>query len=206
MRKFLSALALFVLPALVLSLAPTMAATFPVPNKVRMLEGTYTGQWTLFGINENGDIIKNMAWTDVVEASGSQVEGKRAFVITTNVMTFEGGQIPPFKMDGKEGYALTKDGRLGDYFIEVAGRTHHMVRVGENVWSYTASAHANELSRLGFPMSATGQHVLVKVVTKEQGIETHRISRLTTVRWKTKAGKDHVMSFVSLKGHHVRQQ
>jgi hypothetical protein len=81
-----------------------------------------------------------------------------------------------------------------------------MVKVGENVWSYTTPpAAAQELGRLGFPKDATGQHVLVKVVTKEQGVETHRISRLTTVNWKDKEGKERVLQFVSLQRYHKRQ-
>jgi hypothetical protein len=80
-----------------------------------------------------------------------------------------------------------------------------MVKVGDNVWSYTAPAAAQELGRLGFPDNASGQHVLVKVVTKEQGVETHRISRLTTVNWKDKEGKERWLQFVSLQGLHKRQ-
>ncbi len=208
MRNVPSIIACLVLGAHILGMPSAMAGEVPgeVPEEVRMLEGSYTGAWNMFGINETGEIVTNMTWTDTVEAGESKVEGNRAFVTTVNVMTFEGGQNPPFRMQGREGYALNQDGSLGDYFIEVAGRTHRMVQVGDNVWSCTAPADAGELGRLGFPATATGQHVLVKVVTEEQGIETHRISRLTAVRWKNKDGKEQVMSFVSLKGHHLREQ
>jgi len=121
-------------------------------------------------------------------------------------MRFEGGQIPPFKVQGKEGYFLTKDGGLRDYFIETAGQTYRMIKVGENVWSYTTRADAQELGRLGFPKDASGHHVLVKVVTNEQGVETHRISRLTTVSWKDTEGKERWLQFVSLQGFHRRQR
>ena len=47
--------------------------------------------------------------------------------------------------------------------------------------------------------------MLVKVVTKEQGVETHRISRVTTVSWKDKEGKEQTLQFVSLQGYHKRQ-
>jgi hypothetical protein len=43
------------------------------------------------------------------------------------------------------------------------------------------------------------------VVTKEQVMETHRISRLTTVSWKDKEGKECWLQFVSLQGFHKRQ-
>ena len=94
---------------------------------------------------------------------------------------------------------------LGDYFIEISGQTNRMVKVGENVSSYITPADAQELGRLGFPNDASGQHVLVKVVTNEQGAETHRITRLTTVTWKDQEGKERTLQFVSLQGHHRRQ-
>ena len=180
-------------------------ASGSVPEEVRALEGTYTGSWTIYGINEEGEIVTIFAWTDTMRASGAQVEGNRAFVNTTDEMTFEGGQIPPFKVQGKEGYYREKDGVLGAYFIETVGQTYQMVEVGEDVWSYTTPAPTQELRRLGFPESASGQHVLVKVATHEQGVETHRISRLTTVNWKDSEGEEQVLQFVSLQGYHQRQ-
>jgi hypothetical protein len=47
--------------------------------------------------------------------------------------------------------------------------------------------------------------VVVKVVTKENNLETHRISRVSTVRWKDKEGKERVTQFVSLQGYHQRR-
>jgi hypothetical protein len=175
------------------------------PKEVRDLIGTYTGSWTMFGIDAKGEVIKRMAWTDTIKAEKPEVQGGRAYVSTTDEMTFAGGKIPPLEVHGKEGYFLKKDGGLGDYFIESSGQTNRMVKVGENVWSYTTPAAAQELGRIGFPKDASGQHVLVKVVTKEKGIETHRISRLTTVSWKDKEGKERWLQFVSLQGFHKRR-
>jgi hypothetical protein len=171
-----------------------------VPREVRALEGTYTGSWVMYGIDEQGEVVKKMAWTDTMKASGD-----RAQVKTTDEMMFEGSKAPPFKVGGKEGYFLKKDGTLGDYFIETLGQVNRLVKVGENVWSYTAPAFPQELNRLGFPKGATGQHVVVKVVGKEQGVESHRIIRLSTVTWRDKEGKERVAQFVSLQGYHKRQ-
>jgi hypothetical protein len=159
----------------------------------------------MFGINEKGEVAQRMAWTDTMKAENPQVKDDRAFVVTNGEMTFEGGKIPPLKVFGKEGYVINSDGGLGDYFIETSGQNYRMVKVGENVWSYTTPSAAEELVRLGFPKDASGQHVLVKVVTREQGVETHRISRLTVVNWKDKAGQERWMQFVSLAGFHKRQ-
>jgi hypothetical protein len=176
------------------------------PKEVSDLVGTYTGTWTMFGIDEKGDVVKRMSWTDTMKAEKPEVKGDRAYVSTVDDMTFEGGRIPPFRIEGKEGYLLKKDGSLGDYFIESSGQTNKMVKVGDNVWSYTTPAAAQEMTRLGFPKDASGQHVVVKVVTREQGVETHRISRLTTASWKDSEGKERWLQFVSLQGYHKRQK
>jgi hypothetical protein len=176
-----------------------------VPKEVRALEGTYSGAWTMFGIDEKGEIVKRMTWTDTMKAGSPEVKGERAYVTTTDEMTFEGAKGPPFKVEGKEGYYLTKDGGLGDYFIETYGQVHRLAKLGVNVWSYAAPAAEQELARLGLPKGASGQHVVVKVVTTEQGVETHRVSRVTTVIWKDKDGKERVLQFVSLQGYHKRQ-
>jgi hypothetical protein len=179
--------------------------TSDVPREVRALEGTYTGSWVMYGIDEQGDVVKKMAWTDTMAAAGAEIKGDRAQVKTTDEMMFEGGNAPPFKVEGKEGYFLKKDGTLGDYFIETFGQVNRLVKVGENVWSFTIPAFPQELTGLGFPKEAAGRHVVIKVVGKEQGVETHRISRLSTVTWTDKGGREHVSQFVSLQGYHKRQ-
>jgi hypothetical protein len=188
-----------------LLLAGRKEAPDAVPQAVRDLVGTYSGSWTLSGINDKGDVVKRMAWTDTIKAENAQVKNGRAFVTTSDEMRFEGRKGPPFKVAGTEGYFLLKDGGLGDYFIETSGRLNRMVKVADNVWGYATSASAQELAQLGFPKDASGQHVLVKVVTQEGGVETHRISRLTTASWKDKEGKEHWLQFVSLQGYHKRQ-
>jgi hypothetical protein len=176
-----------------------------VPREVRALAGVYTGSWTMYGIDDKGQVVKKMAWTDTMKAGGAEVKGGRAYVTTTDEMSFEGAKGPPFKVEGKEGYFLIKDGGLGDYFIETNGQVQRVTKLGANVWTYVAPANEQELSRLGFPSGATGLHVVVKVVGSEQGVETHRISRVTTVSWKDKEGKERTHQFVSLQGHHKRQ-
>jgi len=176
-----------------------------VPKEVRAMQGTYAGKWTMFGIDDKGEVVKRMVWTDTMTAGTPEVKGDRAFVTTNDEMTFEGGKIPPLKVQGKEGYFLKKDGGLGDYFSENQGQVNRMVKVGDNVWSCALAASAQDLARLGFPTGASGQHVLVKVVAPEQGVETHRVSRLTTVTWNDKEGTERVLQFVSLQGYHKRQ-
>ena len=186
--------------------APAQEPNARVLQKLRALTGTYTGRWSMYGISKAGKIERKMSWTDTITASDPRVEGKRAFVKTSAVMTFSNKQIPPFKMEGKEGYLLNKDGTPGSYFIETFGRTYRMIQVGKGVWSYTTAAGPGELVRLGFPSTATGRHVMVKVVSMEQGKEFHRITRISIVRWKGEDGAEKTLSYVSLSGHHVRMK
>jgi len=176
-----------------------------IPKEVKDVVGTYTGSWTIYGLDANGQVIKQAAWTDTLKAENPVVEKSRAFVTTSDEMIFEGGRIPPMKVSGKEGYLLNSDGSLGEYFIETYGQTYKMQKLGENVFAYSVPAAAQELARLGVANVLSAQHTLIKVVTFEQGVETHNISRLTTVRWKDASGKERTMQFISLQGRHQRQ-
>ena len=175
------------------------------PKEVRALEGAYTGSWTMYGLDDKGEVVKRMSWTDTMKAGSPEVKGDRAYVTTADEMTFEGAKGPPLKVEGREGYYLTKGGGLGDYFIETYGQVHRLTKLGANVWSYAVPAAEQELARLGFPKGASGQHVVVKVVTNEQGVQTHRISRVTTVSWKDKGDQERTVQFVSLQGYHKRR-
>ncbi len=199
----------FVLPVL-LCAAPVFVLAAgqgekQAPKEVRALEGAYTGAWTMYGVDGKGEVVKRMVWTDTMKATGAQVQGDRAYVTTANEMTFEGGRIPPVKMQGKEGYLLAKDGSVADYFMEMNGQVTRMVKLSDSVFTYTVPASTQELAMMGFPQDASGSHVLVKVVTKEQGAETHRITRVTTVTWKDAEGKERALQFTSLQGYHRRQ-
>ncbi len=177
-----------------------------IPKEVSDVTGTYTGSWTSYALDANGQVVKQAAWTDTMKAENPVVEKNRAFVTTTDEMTFEGGRIPPIKVPGREGYTLNTDGSLNEYFIETYGQTFKMQKLSDNVWAYTVSATPQELARLGAGNAVSAQHVLVKVITFEQGVETHNISRLTTVRWKDASGREHTTQFVSLQGQHKRQR
>ena len=86
------------------------------------------------------------------------------------------------------------------------GQTTRVQKLSNNAWSYATPAAPQELAALGFPKGATGEHVVVKMVTNEKGVETHHITRVTTVTWTDKDGKDRVTPFVSMKGYHKREK
>jgi hypothetical protein len=176
----------------------------PVPKKVRALVGTYSGSWTLYGIDDKGAVVKKVAWTDTMKAENPKVKGDRAFVSNSDQMTFDGGG--KFKVDGTEGYFLNKDGTLGDYFVETFGQVYRLVKLSDRASAYATPAVDRELGQLGFPKSARGEHVLLKVTSTEAAVETHRITRVTTVTWTDKDEKERTVQFVSLQGFHQRKR
>jgi hypothetical protein len=176
-----------------------------VPEAVRALEGTYVGSWTLFGLDEESKVVKLASWTDTIKAENPQMDDEQAFVLTTTEMVFDGSGAPPMTFTGKEGYFLLPDGTLGDYFIETFGQITKSTPLGENVWISVSPASAEDLASYRLPDDSSGQHVLVKVVTSEEGIEIHRISRVTTVNWTDRTGQERSIQFVSLQGFHQRQ-
>ena len=86
-----------------------------------------------------------------------------------------------------------------------SGQTIKMIKIDQNVWAYTSPVNPYEYSILGFTNVLYAKHVLVKVITWEDEIETHRISRVTTVHWLDKDNKEQWIQFVSLQGFHKRK-
>ena len=176
-----------------------------IPAEVQAIAGTFTGAWTSYTLNDKGEVVKQAAWTDTIKAEKPSALADRAYVETTDEMTFEGGRIPPQKVVGKEGYMLNKDGSLGDYYIEIFGQTIPMKKLSENVQAYSVPANAREFTMLG-DRFISGIHALVKTTTIEQGVETHSITRITTARWKDAEGKERLTQFVSLQGQHKKSK
>src|SRR4051794_12667050 len=100
-----------------------------IPKEVRALEGTYTGAWTMYGIDEKGEVVKRMTWTDTLKAAGAQIKDDRAFVTWASEQVFDGGKGPTRKSEGKEGFFLNKDGKLGDSFLEMFGQTTRVTKI-----------------------------------------------------------------------------
>ncbi|MBV7334818.1 hypothetical protein KFU94_42590 [Chloroflexi bacterium TSY] len=176
-----------------------------VPQAVRNMEGTYVGSWTMFGLDEEGQVVKVFSWIDTIKAENPQIDGEQAYVLTTGEMVFEDNNIPPVQINGKEGYFLMPDGTLGDHFIETFGQMTKVIQLSENVFVYASPVSPRELENYRLPNVSSGQHIMNKVVTNEEGMETHRITRVTTVNWTDPAGQERSTQFVSLQGVHQRQ-
>lgn len=190
------------LTVLAFALANAQSAA-AVPKEVRDLTGRYAGHWATFTLDAQGHVVPQIAWSDSIRGENPTVSGERAYVTTTDALVFEGGRIPPATVTGTEGYALNADGTLGDYFVATMGQEYRMQRLGPATWAYVSAAQPAEFRALGPEKVLSAQHVLVKVITFEAGLETHNISRITTVRWKGADG-EHTTQFVSLQGQHKR--
>ena len=175
------------------------------PRRFANLEGKYVGSWTAFGIDEEGQVVKLVSWTDTIQAENPQIDGEQAYVLTTGEMVFDSSNIPPMKIAGKEGYFLLPDDSLGDYFVETNGQISKSNQLSENVWISVTPASSQDLASYRLPNVSSGQHILNKVVTSEEGVEIHRITRVTTVNWTDQAGQERSTQFVSLQGFHQRQ-
>lgn len=180
-------------------------AAHVIPQAVHDLAGNYAGSWTLYGIDEAGQVVKLMSWTDTIQADNPHVEGEQAYVLTTGEMVFDDSNILPMKIAGREGYFLLPDGSLGDYFVDTNGQVSKSHQLGDNVWISVTPVSPQDLASYRLPGVSSGQHIMNKVVTSEEGVEIHRITRVTTVTWTDQAGQERSTQFVSLQGSHQRQ-
>jgi len=201
-RKLLPTLIAAVMAVASASQASAQTPETPkLPNEVHNLVATAKGHWTTYGLNPEGEVAKRFEYPDELTTKDLKVETGRAFVTYTAKMHFP-GQDQPFIMEGKEGYYLSEDGTLGDYFTEQFGQITRYKRLSEGVWVASTKAFPQELEQFGFSNVIEGTHVMIKVIANAQSAETHRISRVTTVHWKDAVGKERWIQFTSLQGQH----
>ncbi len=192
-----------ILGTAILLILSTFVFPVEVPKEVKAMAGSYTGSWTMYGIDETGNIIKKFSWNDTMEAVNPIIKDGRAYVSVENKQKFSENS-PPQIFKGTEGYFLNKDGSLGDYYYEMFGQVFKMLPLDKNTWTYTMPANPGELSMLGFSNVSYGNHVFIKVVTKEKDTEIHRVTRVSTIGWKDKKGAVQWKQFISLQGYHKR--
>ena len=192
-------------PGLLRSPARASRQSSAVPRAAAKLEGVYRGTWTLYRVDERGAPAKSATWRDVLTASDARIENERALVSTVDRITFDDRRTPPMTVRGAEGYFLTRNGAPGRYFVEVKGTTYRARKVDKNTWVYVMTLSPADLVRLGFERPLAGRHTIVKAVTEEDGVETHRITRLSTVNWEDAKGRSRWTQYVSLVGMHRRE-
>ena len=179
-------------------------ATESALDAATKITGKYAGEWTMFGL-ENGVVVQQAKWNDVLIAETPTQGNGLAFVNVTDNMIFADGtnRISKFQ----EGYFSNVDGSVGDRFYEIMGNKVLFKRLSESDWSFQATPSAWELSSLGFnPKNVVfASHVTTKTTTYDGLIDTDHVTRITTIQWKdSEEGIPKSLQFVSLSGYHTR--
>jgi hypothetical protein len=189
----------------VLMCALTLGVSFTTPaqdlkSALKKIEGTYVGEWTAYKPDAQGLTVPTVTWKDTVVSRQVVQTKTEAAVVLDEAMRFDNPRIPAMRFSLKEGYLLDDKGAPTTYFIEVQGKRMLVQSLGSDTFVYNTQPEAQELARMGFTNVRNSLHTMVKVVTTVGGLETHKITRLTTVVLAD--GKHY--QFVSLAGTHQK--
>jgi hypothetical protein len=167
--------------------------------------GKYTGKWELFGFDALKEkIVLKSAWDDEISTGDVVEHSDRVSVAVKNVFTI-GGQT--FDLYFTEGYFIGENGNAGERFFEVNEKLTRMTELSEGTWTFVSRLSNEDCYSLGLlPTDViAGNHVTVRVVSRETGVELEQVSRVTTVTFKNAKGEVETVQFVSLKGFHHRE-
>lgn len=179
----------------------TTDASVPEKDPLEAIAGTYTGEWTLFGVDADGATRTVSHWTDVVTTADPVLQADRTYLSCTDTMTFD-GMTQPIVVTWTEGFMLEPDGSVGPRYFEQRGQIVVENQIAPGIFSYAQTATSQELAQLGFTNSTEGGHVTVKVVTTDEGIDTERITRISTVKWTDAAGAVQTTQMTTMQGWH----
>jgi len=143
---------------------PTTDASVAQKNPLDAIAGTYTGEWTLLGVDPAGAPRTVSHWTDVVTTADPVVQADRTYLSCTDTMTFD-GVAQPIVVTWTEGFLLEPDGAVGSRYFEQRGQVVVENQLASGIFSYAQAATSQELAQLGFTNVVDGGHVTVKVVT-----------------------------------------
>ncbi|MCA9691343.1 MAG: hypothetical protein R3A51_13055 [Nannocystaceae bacterium] len=179
----------------------------PVAAALDAKAGTYMGSWELFGYDPMAGAYPAFAWTDVVTAQNPTVEADRAYLDVTDVITFEMGG--GYEQMWIEGFQLNEDGTPGAEFIEMMGVVTVLEEVEPDHYVYEQPVTEQDLMLIaGVTLEnlVSGTHVVDKVVTHPGGVETHTISRTTSIEYTDDADQLVTIEFESLRGTHEKTE
>jgi len=167
---------------------------------VKKLEGVYAGEWTMYRLGDKAQPMPAGSWKDTLTSKEVTITKAEAAVAINIAMRFDNPRIPAMKFNSREGYTLDAKGKPQAYFIEMNGQRVIAQEVGPNTYAYTSKPDAQELGRLGLGQAKDAWHTTVKAVVLVQGVETHKITRLTTAV----LADGSIQQFVSLSGFHTK--
>jgi hypothetical protein len=173
-----------------------------VEDEINKLTGEFAGEWTTYKLNESSEIVKANSWVDTLRAGDPVITKSEAYVTVKGIMHFENPNIPPYKIQFKEGFKI-KDGAVGAHFYIILGVESIETKVSENTYVISNEISPFELPQLGFKSINKGMHTTIKVILNVNGKEVHKISRISTIQWK-EDDEEKEIQFLSMKGNHRR--
>lgn len=173
-----------------------------IEKEIQTFTGQFAGEWTAYKMNSSGEIIKSMSWKDTLTTSDPIINDTLAFVNIKSIMTFDNPNIPPYKLDFKEGFKI-KNGIILFHFFTVMGTEAIETKVDNGTYVISQPVSTFELNQMGFKNVVEAKNTTVKVILMVNGTEVHKISRITTIMWKENE-QIWTKQFLSLEGFHKR--
>lgn len=169
---------------------------------ITKLAGNYSGEWTSYMMSKDGEIVKAISWIDTLKCGEPIINDTSAYVDVFSSMVFDNPQVPPYKMAFQEGYKLKK-GKVGAHYFTIMGVEQQEQKVDENTYVISKAISPFELKQMGFESTLEATTTTTKVIMEIDGTEYHKITGISTVKWKE--GSDiKLKQFVSLEGFHKK--
>ena len=177
---------------------PSFAGELTALEATEKLKGVYQGTWKSFVYNQ-GQTRPGMTWSDRIVAKGEVIEDEdKVYLEAKMTMTYPGGHKQ--NMEIKEGYLkLGSEGKKGTRFSIMYGKATLYHELSSLEFAASIPPYPGEAKRLGFSPEHVKKmsHVITKTVDHSSGVETHHITRVTTVKLAKRT-----IQFVSLQGTH----
>ena len=127
-----------------------------------------------------------------------------AYVNVNSTMYFDNSNIPPYKMQFKEGYKIL-DNKILYHFFNIMGSEFIEHKINDHTYVISQEISPFEIKQMGIESATKATHTTVKETINFNGEETHKISVISTIVWIENSEEKNIQ-FVSLKGHHKKIQ
>ncbi len=174
---------------------------------VTAMVGVYHGEFQLYGLDADDNAYPSMSGTDVTEATNPHIDGDRAQVDVTSVATPDGGDPFPAQT-WLEGVFILADGSPGDLFIDQYGEVSIQTEIEPDVFEYEQSFQSwdyDSWANITPQNLISGAQLYHKVVTYPGGVETHDVTRISSLEYEDGGGNTVPVSYTSMEGTHTRQ-
>jgi len=175
-----------------------------VEAEINKLSGVFTGEWTSYKLNEQGEVVKANAWQDTLRSGKPIINDTLAYVNINGVMHFENEFIPPYKMQFTEGFKLS-DGEIEHHFFTIMGTEQIEHKINQHTYVVTQKMSPFELQQLGIASAKEATNTTVKEIIDLNGEEVHLVTITSTIVW-VENDEEQYAQFVSLKGYHKRME